>query len=83
MAGHPDDEQLKEWDVSPKGHERAAAAVARWARGQQKWAMVPEARAFRIDEPAATITRALNLLVEHGVLVKDGADYFVAIGRQA
>jgi hypothetical protein len=76
---HPSDDQLREWDASTKGHERAAAIVARWAQGRQKWENVPPARELRIDAPSATITRALNMLVELGVLIRDRNDYFVGV----
>jgi hypothetical protein len=81
MAGHPDDKQLQAWGASTKGHERVAAVIARWASGQDKWTMVPDTKAFHVDAPPATITKALNLLVEFGVLVKESTDYFVAADR--
>jgi hypothetical protein len=80
MAEHPNDQQLMTWDGSTRGHERAAAVIARWARGKPKWEMVPTAEVLGIDAPQATVTMALNMLTRLEVLVKDGDGYFVAIG---
>ena len=81
MAEYPDEQQLTAWDGSPRGHERVAAVIARWARGKPKWDMVPATGVLGIDAPQATVTKALNMLTRLEVLVREGEDYFVAIGQ--
>jgi hypothetical protein len=83
MAEHPDDQQLKTWGTSTRGHERVAVAVATWARGKPKWTMAPAPEALGIEAPPGAFTKALNMLVRLGVLANDGHDYFVAIDPAA
>jgi hypothetical protein len=80
MGEHPDDQQPRAWEGSTRGHERAAAVIARWARGKPKWEVVPAAGVLGIDAPQATVPKALNMLTRLEVLVKEGDGYFVAIG---
>lgn len=82
MPAYPDASQIRAWQSSTRGYERAAAVIAVWAGGQQKWAMVPSMGELGLDDtPLAAFTQARNTLARLGVLMKDKDDYFVLAGK--
>jgi hypothetical protein len=75
----PQDE-LAAWAGSGNTARRTAAHLAGELRGKQRWACVPPVReiVLRLDVSDSTARRARKLLADHGLIMKDGRDYYVA-----
>lgn len=75
----PQDE-LAAWTVSGNTARRTAAHLAGQLRGKQRWACIPSVGEIvrRLDVSESTARRARKLLADHGLIMKDGRDYYVA-----
>jgi hypothetical protein len=65
----------------PSGARASGRRNSPLGERQAQWEIVPGTRVLGIDAPQATVTRALNMLTRLEVLVREGDDYFVAIGQ--